>query len=193
MPRSPRLIADQGIFHLIARGNNRTKLCKKALDFLQLKSRLTYYTATYGIAVYHYAIMRTHLHLLAFVEDTKMLCPFFKAFQISYFHYFKREYDYEGHLWHGRYASIVIQEESHYLQAGRYIELNPVKAKIAEHPNSYPWSSYHFYAHGKMDSLITANPQYLEWGKMDEERQKRYQNFILLDAHFEKEAIRNVA
>lgn len=149
-----------------------------------MKKRLVHYSHFYEIDIYNYVIMQTHIHLLTYVRNALRLPHFFKAFQLSYFHYFKKNYAYQGHLWHGRYRSIPILEETHFLQSGRYIELNPIKAKLVIHPRLYPWSSYHFYAYGKEDPLVTSNPQYQEWGHSPEERRKKYRRFIMADALF---------
>lgn len=178
MPRPPRILPPDGTIHLISRSNNQIALCKEEQDFMALKDRLLRYTQFYEIEVYHYAIMHTHIHMLAFIPATPNLPLFFKAFQISYFHYFKKKYGYNGHLWHGRYRSIPILRETHSLQAGRYIELNPVKAMLVKHPSDYPWCSYHFYAYGREDVLVTINPQYLDWGNSLKERRKKYRSFI---------------
>lgn len=185
MPRPPRRLPPEGMIHLISRSNNQVALCKDEQDFTALKKRLSHYTQFYEIKVHHYVIMRTHVHMLAFVQATSHLPLFFKAFQISYFHYFKKKYGYSGHLWHGRYRSVPVFQNIHSLQAGRYIELNPVKALVAKHPSDYPWCSYHFYAHGREDILVTTNPQYLDWGDSQKDRCKKYRSFIMSDGYFE--------
>ena len=185
MPRGPRIPINQAVGHLIFRGNNHLQICQDNDDFRALKDRLLEYLPFYQIDVYHYAFMHTHLHILAFINDAFVLAHSVKAWQLSYFHYFKKKYGYDGHLWHGRYRSIPILQESHFLQGGRYIELNSVRAGLVEHPKEDPWSSYLFYAEGKEDPLITMNPQYLDWGMTPEERQKNYKRFILSDAFFD--------
>lgn len=184
VPRGPRILPPTGVIHLISRSNNKIHLCRDAVDLKELKARLMQFSSFWGVEIYHYSIMHTHLHLLASVKKTLLLPSFFKAFQISYFHYFKKKYEYNGHLWHGRYRSIFISKESHFLQAGRYIELNPVKAKMTTHPRNYPWTSYHFYAYGKVDPLVTSNPQYQEWGHSPHDRRRKYRHFIMSDTYF---------
>ena len=56
----------------------------------------------------------------------------------------------------------------------RYIELNPVRAKMVRHPKNYLWSSYHHNATGKIDKLITPHALYLSLGKYEESRQAAY-------------------
>jgi putative transposase len=104
--------------------------------------------------IHHYVLMNTHVHLLAWSENTGDLARTIKAMLLSYHHYFRKRYAYKGHLWHSRYRSKVIVDENQWLQCGRYIELNPVHAGICSFPEEYLWSSYNYYANGKDDSLL---------------------------------------
>ncbi|MBI2346248.1 MAG: transposase [Deltaproteobacteria bacterium] len=158
MPRGPRILPPNGTFHLIVRSNNGLPLYKFPRDFLALKQRLGEYCGDAAIKIYHYCLMRTHFHLLAYVPDTKQLPGMMKALQLAYFHYFRRLYGYRGHLFHGRYRCIAVTKEIHFLQCGRYIELNAVHAGLKKDPAHYPWSSFHFYAANTPDALVTTNP-----------------------------------
>ena len=62
-----------------------------------------------------------------------------------------------GYLWQGRFASFPM-DQPHLLAAARYVELNPVRARIVEHPQDYPWSSAQAHLSGKDDLLVKAAP-----------------------------------
>lgn len=178
MPRSARQLDTEGTYHLIVRGNNRLKLFRYPRDHLAIYRRLLRYCRPQLLHVYHYCLMQTHLHMLCFVPDTALLPKIMAGFQLSYFHHYQRLYPFRGHLWHSRYRSIPITEESHLLQCARYIELNPVHAGMVGKPGDYPWSSYDFYATGKPDPLLYPNPFFVgEWGINRQE----YRQFILSD------------
>jgi len=81
---------------------------------------------------------------------------------------------YDGHLWQGRYKSIIINEDEYLMTCGQYIELNPVKAGMVKKPEEYKWSSYNTYACGANDDLTDYNPIYKGWGRTEQERQKNY-------------------
>lgn len=186
MPRGPRTLPPKGVIHFIVRSNNHLPICKDSQDFKELITRLVFYNKQNSIDIYHYVLMNTHIHLLAYMHDVKTVASNFKAFQLSYFHYFKKKYSYDGHLWHGRYKSVLVSQESHFLQAGRYIELNPVKANLVRNPLYYPWCSYQYYAKGERDLLVTPNPAYFELGETNVERRLNYQRFIFSDECFTK-------
>jgi hypothetical protein len=68
-------------------------------------------------------------------------------------------------LWQGRFRSFPTQEEQYLLACQRYIELNPVRAGMVEHPADYRWSSYRANAQGEADALIAPHALYLSpWG-----------------------------
>ena len=121
MPRGPRILPDVGMFHLIARGNNSVHVLRHRVDFLHFKRVLARFLR--GVcAIHHYAMMGTHFHLLAWVEDTNRLASIMKAALISYQRYYSRRYGYKGHLWHSRYRSILMKDENQWVQCARYIE-----------------------------------------------------------------------
>jgi putative transposase len=87
-----------------------------------------------------------------------------KALGQRYAQYANRCYRRTGSLWEGRFRSCLTQEESYLLVCQRYIELNPVHARMVERPAGYQWSSYRVNAIGEGSALITAHPLYLALG-----------------------------
>ncbi|MDR6234574.1 REP element-mobilizing transposase RayT [Pseudomonas psychrotolerans] len=59
-----------------------------------------------------------------------------------YVQYVNRTYRRSGTLWEGRFRSCLMQEEAYVLACYRYIEMNPIRACMVEHPAEYRWSSY---------------------------------------------------
>ncbi len=68
--------------------------------------------------------------------------------------------------------SCLVGEENYLLTCQRYIELNPVRAGMVNHPENYPWSSYRCNGHGENNPLITPHDVYLQLGTQDNERQR---------------------
>ena len=79
-----------------------------------------------------------------------------------YVQYVNRTYRRSGTLWEGRFRSCLTQEDSYVLGCYRYIELNPVRAGMIEHPGEYQWSSYRANAQGEGCSVL--NPHECYWG-----------------------------
>jgi putative transposase len=83
-----------------------------------------------------------------------------------------------GYFWQDRYKSIILAKDEYLLACGSYVELNPVRAKMADDPKEYRWSSYHAYAYGKKDQLINEHPIYEQLGTEGRERQQKYREYV---------------
>ena len=95
-----------------------------------------------------------------------------------YVQYFNYRYQRTGTLWEGRYKSTLIDAEDYLLTCYRYIELNPVRAGMVEHPCDYRWSSYRCNALGVHDPLITEHTLYGQLGCNAGERQAAYRTLF---------------
>ena len=71
-----------------------------------------------------------------------------------YVQYVNRTYGRSGTLWEGRFRSCLVQSESYVLACYRYIEMNPVRAKMVTHPAEYRWSSYRANAQSELSCLL---------------------------------------
>ena len=95
-----------------------------------------------------------------------------------YVQYLNHTYGRTGTLWDGRYKATLIDSEAYILTCCRYIELNPVRARMVEHPAEYPWSSYRRNALGQHEPLVTFHRLYLGLGASAESRCERYQHLF---------------
>ncbi len=87
-----------------------------------------------------------------------------KSLGERYVRYVNRRYTRTGALWEGRYRSSLVQSERYLMVCHRYIELNPVRARMVAEPNHYPWSSYRCNAHGEASTLVTPHELYCRLG-----------------------------
>jgi len=93
-------------------------------------------------------------------------------------YYINRTYRRTGTLLEGRYKASLIDSEAYLLTCIRYIELNPVRACMVDHPGEYGRSSYGANGQGKSDSLITPHPLYLALDKSAENRFRAYRELF---------------
>ena len=91
-----------------------------------------------------------------------------------------------GHLYQGRYKSFPVQTDEYFLTVARYIERNPLRAKLVQDAKDYPHSSYNYYAYGKNDPLVDEDPYYVELGQDGQERQEKYREFVKLDGPYDR-------
>ena len=95
-----------------------------------------------------------------------------------YVQYINRTYQRSGTLWEGRFRSCVAQQENYLLICQRYIELNPVRAGIVDHPGEYRWSSYKANAQEEKGELLSHHPLYVSLGQTNEKRQEAYRELF---------------
>ena len=106
----------------------------------------------YHFCLYAYCLMPNHFHLLL---ETKLpnLSRIMHFIKGSYTTYYNIRYHRTGHLFQGRFKSIVVDKDSYFLELSRYLHLNPVRAGVVKDPVEYVWSSFHGYV-GKKDKYI---------------------------------------
>ena len=185
MARSRRIVFDNAVFHVLNRGHDRGKLFRSPEDFKYFKMVISKYKEKYPFDLYHYCLMSNHFHLLFKITKGEDLPHLMKAISQAYAFYYKKRYCLSGYLFQNRYKSIAIAKDEYLLECGRYIERNPVRAGIADNPSYYYWSSYNFYAKGKMDSIVTADPLFLASSAVEKERQNRYVEYVTIPRAYE--------
>ena len=94
---------------------------------------------------------------------------------MQYYNYTNKR---SGTLWEGRYKACLIDSDTYALLCYRYIELNPVRANMVQHPAEYPWSSYRANALGQYDALITPHSLYDALGQDETTRQAQYRSLF---------------
>jgi len=184
MPREARLIPDTGYLHVISRGNNRRKVFLYDRDKRKYYGYLMQCKREDKIEICHYCIMDNHIHLIVSIDTQSDLSRFMKRLNLKYAHFYHRNYNYAGHLWQDRFKSKIISTDEYLLQCGKYIELNPVRAGKVKLPEEYKFSSYHFYAFGTKDPLITEDPLYQILGKTAEKRQIIYRQIVIDELNY---------
>ncbi|HWO40388.1 MAG TPA: transposase [Candidatus Eisenbacteria bacterium] len=144
MPRPPRLEYPGALYHVIARGNRQQSIFHEKRDYLKFLDSLAENVRRYNFHLYAYVLMTNHFHLL--LEQERLpLSRFMQVLLTSYAQWHNQRYRHVGHLFQGRYRSLVCDKESYLLELTRYIHLNPVRAKMVTRPDEYPWSSYRVY------------------------------------------------
>ncbi|MBI4597112.1 MAG: transposase [Candidatus Omnitrophica bacterium] len=184
MPRLPRVLVDGGCYHVIARGNNRQFLFTTDEAFWYFLDLLARAKARYPARLYHYCLMSNHLHLLLEIERGVALPKFMQFILQGYGRWYQARVGHSGHVWQGRYKSPVVAQESYYLEAGRYIERNPLRAKLVTNLSDYSWSSYRYYAEGLANPLVEDDPYYSQLGPDPHRRQAAYRDFVRLESPY---------
>ncbi len=162
MPRAARIILPGIPHHITQRGNNRQRIFIDEWDSTKYLNLIKKYSDLYGLRIHGYCLMPNHVHLVATPESDDSLSKAVGYSHQVYTRIFNRKYETGGHLWHGRYYSVPL-DEGHFLQALIYVDRNPVRANLATAPWRYNWSSA--VAHlGKPDPAGLIDPE--AWDKI---------------------------
>jgi len=140
--------------HVIQRGNNRDVCFYADPDYQFYLACLKDAASRYKVAVHAYVLMTNHTHLLMTPEDEQGISCVMQSLGRRYVQYINKTYRRTGTLWGSRHKASVVDAEDYLLHCYRYIELNPVRAGMVEHPGDYRWSSYRYHAYGEQNDLI---------------------------------------
>jgi putative transposase len=179
MARSPRLLLSQSYYHIITRGNNRMTVFSSDSDYRYYLELIARFKKELPFALYHYCLMPNHIHLLVRTQKAENFSMFMKKINLAYFYHFKNLNNWVGHLWQDRFKSQPVGKDEYFIQCGKYIELNPVRAGIVKNPEDYLYSSYNFYAQGKPNILLTEDIFYGDLGDSSKERRKKYADLVI--------------
>lgn len=149
MARPLRIQYPGAVYHITCRGNERKEIFKDDSDRETFLKILTQSAKTYNIKIFSYILMENHFHLLI---ETSLgnLGEFMRHFNITYTSRYNRRHERVGHLYQGRYKSILVDKETYLSILSRYVHLNPVRTKAMEkktdkekvqYLKGYKWSS----------------------------------------------------
>lgn len=149
MPRQLRLEYEGAIYHLLSRGDRREDIYRDVADRDRFLATLAAACLKTGWQVHAYCLMRNHFHLVIETPRANLVSGM-KWLLGTYTMRFNRRHSLSGHLFAGRYKSLLVDERTpDYLRAVcDYVHLNPARAgliAVQEALESYPWSSYPAY------------------------------------------------
>lgn len=143
--------------HITQRGNRRQQTFFCDEDYQAYLDLMRDWCTRYSIGIWGYCLMPNHIHLIAVPEAEDGLAMAIGEAHRRYTRLINFREGWRGHLWQGRFSSYPM-DERYLLACARYVELNPVRAKLVVGPLEWPWSSARAHATGCDDSLATAAP-----------------------------------
>ncbi len=174
-----RYLAEEAIYHVYCRGNNKVKVFHVGHDYSKYRSNILKYKKKYGFKIYFYLLMPNHLHLLIEPRLIGDLSKIMHSLNLSYTMWHNRRYDCVGHIWQSRYRSRIINSDTDLINCMAYIEMNQVNAGLAKGPELYKWSSCYERFKKIKDRILDFNPIYLELGADEQERRRIYYEIML--------------
>ena len=136
------------MYHVMSRGNDRKRIFLKHRDYERFLEYVLAAKDRFRFFLYAFCLMPNHYHMLleTVLPNISSLMQYING---SYTTYHNTKYQRCGHLFQGRFKSIIVDKDRYFVELTRYIHLNPVRDKIVSLPDQYAWSSYRGYIYGK--------------------------------------------
>jgi len=157
MPRIARVVVPGYAHHVTQRGNRRQQTFFCAEDYAVYLELMAEWCRRCGVEVWAYCLMPNHVHLIAVPTSEEGLR---RAVGEAHRRYTRRvnfRERWRGHLWQGRFGSFVL-DDYYLLAAARYVEMNPVRARLVARAQEYRWSSAGAHLAGSDDALVKVAP-----------------------------------
>jgi REP element-mobilizing transposase RayT len=141
MARPLRLEFEGALYHVTSRGDRRENIYEDDGDRSSFLDILGEVCGRFNWICHAYCLMSNHYHLLIETPDAN-LSKGMRQLNGVYTQSFNRTHNRVGHVFQGRYKAIIADADSYLMELARYVVLNPVRAKMVEAPDEWPWSSY---------------------------------------------------
>jgi REP element-mobilizing transposase RayT len=139
--RPLRLEHPGAVWHVTSRGNERRQVFRDDVDREGWLALLGKVVVLFAWRLHGYVMMGNHYHLIV-ETPTPSLSRGMRHLNGVFTQAFNRRHQRVGHLFQGRFKSILVEKESHLLELLRYVVLNPVRAGLVRSPGEWAWSSY---------------------------------------------------
>jgi putative transposase len=148
MARQWRIEFPGALYHVMSRGNGCQDIFLSDNDRYLFLALLEEMTDRFNVDIYAYVLMGNHYHLLVKTNESN-ISRAMQWFGTSFTRKFNLLHHTSGHLFQGRFKSIIVENDAYLFGLSCYIHRNPLRAGIVERLSEYPWSSYRFYAYKK--------------------------------------------
>ncbi len=177
MARPLRIEYEGAVYHVTGRGNERRKTYFSPVDYQKFLEYIKTAQDRFGIILHAYVLMTNHYHLIIETPEAN-LSKAMHHITSSYTMYVNKKRKRSGHLFQGRFKSIVVDKDSYLLALSRYIHLNPVRAKMIEKPQDYAYSSYPYYTTKKRNDILTTDLILSLQSEKRKDAKKRYRVYV---------------
>jgi putative transposase len=157
MPRVARTVFAHLPHHITQRGNRREDVFFNTEDRTIYLKWLGEYATKFKVEVVAYCLMTNHIHLILIPSTADGLQKLLKPLHMRYAQRLNRARGQQGHVWQGRYFSSVLDDD-YFRAALRYIERNPVRARMVKKAENYEWSSAAGHCGRVKDGLLKTTP-----------------------------------
>ncbi len=166
MARLPRVVVVDVPHHVTQRGNARQVILTNDADRVTYLELLRQYSELYSLSLLGYCLMSNHVHLIVVPHTDNAMAQTFKHAHGRYASYCNARHSSSGHVWQGRFYSCPL-DDSHLWAALRYVELNPVRARMIQAAEQWRWSSAAAHCSATSDVLLEMERWRRRWTEAD--------------------------
>ena len=164
MARQPRLDLPGIPQHIVQRGNNRLPCFLDDVDRIHYLELLGEALPVTDVRLHAYVLMDNHVHLLVTPPEIGAVGRMMQMLGRNVVRQFNARHGRTGTLWEGRYKSCLVADADYFLRCARYIDLNPVRARMIDDPALFPWSSCAGLCGLRDDPLLSLHPTQRDMG-----------------------------
>ena len=142
MPRTARAAIGGVVYHVLNRGNGRMKVFHKPGDYQAFADLLVDGKRKADVEIFGFCLMPNHWHLVLRPAGKRDLAAYLSWVSNTHVKRYRVHHQHtSGHLYQGRYKSFPVEEDAYFLTLLRYVEANPLRAKLVTRAERWPWSS----------------------------------------------------
>lgn len=157
MARLARMVAPHAPHHVTQRGNRRQQTFFSDADYLRYLQLAAEWCGKADVECWGYCLMPNHVHLILTPKSERGLREALSPLHWRYTYEVNKRERWTGYLWQGRFASYAMDDD-YFVQASRYVGLNPVRAGLTQRAEEWPWSSVRAHLAGRDDALVRTGP-----------------------------------
>lgn len=178
MPRPLRILVAGGIYHVTARGNRRQEIFRDESDYGQFLAFLADVVARHGWTCHAYCLMPNHYHLVLETPKDDLSVGMHRLNSL-YAMWFNYRHGLDGHLFQGRFHSVLLHSNWHLIELARYVALNPVRGGVCAHPSAWRWSSYRaMVGTARQPSFLAPTWLLAQFGRTRREAREAFRTFV---------------
>jgi putative transposase len=157
MARMSRIVAAGAPHHVTQRGNRRQQTFFRDADYIRYPQLAAEWCAKADVECWGYCLMPNHVHLILTPRTPEGLRAALAPLHWRYTYEINKRERWTGYLWQGRFASYPM-DDGYFVEASRYVGLNPVRAGLVSRAQEWPWSSVRAHLAGRDDPLVRTAP-----------------------------------
>jgi putative transposase len=143
MSRTARNFVDGVPYHVLNRGNRRQRIFAQALDYESFLATMADALDEVALRILAFVVMPNHFHFVVWPQVGCEISAFMTWMMNAHIRRHHRFHELwgTGHLYQGRYKAFPVQCDHHLLTVLRYVEANPVRARLVARAEAWEWSS----------------------------------------------------